>query len=819
MGEYKLSASLEGHEDDVRAVAFPDPSFVVSASRDATVRLWRSDGGSPPTYDGTVSSTGTSFVNSVAYAPPSTDFPDGLIVSGGKDTIIDVRSPKKTSHDSADALLLGHSGNVCALDVSDDGKTIVSGAWDAEARVWEVGKWGQSTVLKGHGGSVWAVLMYDRETIITGCADKLIRIFHIVGKQLSEIRGSPDVVRALCKLPDSHPSGAQFASAGNDAIIRLWTIQGKEVAQLHGHESFIYALATLPTGEIASSSEDRTVRIWKGAECVQTITHPAISVWSVSVCSQTGDIATGASDRIARVFTRDEQRHASPEAIAAFEESVKASAIPQQSLGEGQQINKEQLPGPEFLTNKSGTKDGQIQLIRDPNGSVSAHQWSVTTQEWLSVGTVVDAAGSSGRKVTYKGQDYDYVFDVDIEDGKPPLKLPFNLSQNPYDAARKFIEDNELPISYIDQTAQFIVTNTQGATLGQQQPAGGPDPWGSDRRYRPGDSSQSTAPAPAPEPKKLIPQKDYLLITTANLTLIKKKILEFNSAFSDPEMTLSPSELGSLDTLIETLAKCQLSPSNPPAIPAPGAEIPLRLAATWPPQNRLPVLDLLRILTAFSPATAQAAPAPSRTLIDFLADSSSPAAVFTPDAPTNNSMLAFRALANLFGTAAGRRLAAHAFESIEKVIRAFVDPSEEVDPASRAEIRVKMQNKNLTTAMATLLLNLAVELNHTQPESADADGDDSMTGGELEHESSRADRAVTLLDLLVRFVPAVKGTDVEGLYRGLVAVGTLLLDGGSDLIEAAKEVFDVEGVMESVVGKEQRINIVVKEIQGIVKGT
>ena len=57
---------------------------------------------------------------------------------------------------------------MCALDVSEDGRTIVSGAWDCEARIWEVGKWESAAVLEGHEASVWAVLAYDKETVITG---------------------------------------------------------------------------------------------------------------------------------------------------------------------------------------------------------------------------------------------------------------------------------------------------------------------------------------------------------------------------------------------------------------------------------------------------------------------------------------------------------------------------------------------------------------------------------------------------------------------------------------------------------------------------
>jgi phospholipase A-2-activating protein len=46
---------------------------------------------------------------------------------------------------------------------------------------------------------------------------------------------------------------------------------------------------------------------------------------------------------------------------------------------------------------------------------------------WQKIGEVVDAVGS-GRKQLYEGKEYDYVFDVDIKDGAPPLKLPYNAN-------------------------------------------------------------------------------------------------------------------------------------------------------------------------------------------------------------------------------------------------------------------------------------------------------------------------------------------------------------------------------------------------------
>lgn len=291
----------------------PSARCIFSASRDGTVRQWLLTSPNPPTYDDTIAVQASSFVNSLTYAAPSSAHSDGLLVSAGKDTIIDVRRPFQSPDTDAERLLIGHANNVCSLDASPDGDTLVSGGWDTQARVWSISKGECTAELKGHDAAVWAVMVYDDSTIITGCADKTIRIFSLGGKLLQTILGLPDVVRALCRLPSGHPSGAAFASAGNDQVIRLWTLDGVEVAQLHGHTSFIYALAVLSNGDLLSSGEDRTVRVWKGTECIQTITHPAISVWAVAVCPETDDIITGASDKMIRIFSRDSSRYADAE--------------------------------------------------------------------------------------------------------------------------------------------------------------------------------------------------------------------------------------------------------------------------------------------------------------------------------------------------------------------------------------------------------------------------------------------------------------------------------------------------------------------------
>lgn len=750
----------------VRCVVFPHPSTVASASRDQTVRVWSRQPSDPRSFDSTIKVHGTAFINALTTVPPTSDFPQGLLVSGGKDQIIDVRDPTKPLGQDADALLIGHGNNICALDASPDGQLIISGGWDAEARVWKVGKWDDTTVLKGHEGSVWAVLAYDPSNIITGCADKQIRIFSPTGQLIRSI-ATGDVVRALCKLPANHPSGAHFASAGNDAIVRLWTLDGRQVYELQGHENFIYSLAAFPDGRLVSCGEDRTARIWEGKQCVQTITHPAISVWTVAVCSENGDIVTGASDRIVRVFSRDPERHADAAAIEQFADDVKGSSIPQQQLGG---INKEQLPGPEFLTQKSGTKEGQTQLIRENGGIIGVYQWSTAASEWVSIGTYVDQAASSGRKITHNGKDYDYVFDVDIEEGKPPLKLPYNLSQNPYEVARKFCEDNKLPLTYLDQVTNFIVQNTQGQTLGQSAPAQGADPWGTDARYRPGDAAPTPSQPPAPKPQ-ILPQKDYLDILTANHAPIFKKLQEYNDVLvkeGSKDLSFNPSDVEQLSKAVALLQKGSAKDVDSGAI-----ELILKAATQWPADKRLPALDLLRLLFAAEEPVAFLTG--ERNFLQQLAE----AGAFEAASPPNNTMMAVRAIDNLFRTKTGRATADEAFDQILGFVRPFLETT----------------NRNLIIAVTTLYINYSVYLT----------------------QENNADRTLHLLNDLNTILLSAK--DSEAVYRALVATGTLL-SLGSDFCEAGRDILQLGTAVAAAEGKvkEPRVKNVVAEIRAKLDG-
>lgn len=74
--------------------------------------------------------------------------------------------------------------------------------------------------------------------------------------------------------------------------------------------------------------------------------HPAISVWAVSSLPN-GDIVSGTSDGVVRVFSEAEERWASADELKKYDDLIASQALPSQQVGD---VKKSDLPGLEALT-------------------------------------------------------------------------------------------------------------------------------------------------------------------------------------------------------------------------------------------------------------------------------------------------------------------------------------------------------------------------------------------------------------------------------------------------------------------------------------
>lgn len=355
---------------------------------------------------------------------------------------------------------------------------------------------------------------------------------------------------------------------------------------------------------------------------------------------------------------------------------------------------------------------------------------------------MVAGEGTGASKKVHNGKEYDFVFDIDIEDGKPPLKLPYNLNESAWDAARKFLEANELPFSYYEQVANWISDNTKGARFGQdsgptnQPPPHVRDPWGSERRYRPGDAGSSSVSG-----QRKIPQRTYLDIIEGNpanaLNIISQKTEELSKSGSiTPEQALQPDELAALKAL-----PTQLQNKQDPHPTAPQVAALLKVASQWPCKSRVPAVGVLALL-AVSPSFVSTTSAGEKTILETLGA----AGLLDPRQETaNNVVHSIRLLVNLFKSESGRLIADGAFDTALQLVRPFAAQPESVPQAK---------------ALATLYLNYAVLLTSGAPSTEAA---------------MREARATTLLTDIANVLESDSphAADGEVLYRTLAALGTL----------------------------------------------
>ncbi|KAK7170036.1 hypothetical protein R3I94_000318 [Phoxinus phoxinus] len=747
---YRLRCSLPAHEMDVRglaAAAFPDGAFV-SVSRDRTARLWVPNPSENQAFTEMLCMNGHSnFVSCVCIIAPNETYPRGLIATGGHDNNICV-----FSLDRPDPLftLKGHKNTVCTLSAGKFG-TILSGSWDTTAKVW-LGEKCMMT-LEGHTAAVWAVLILpDQGLMLSGSADKTIKLWK-AGRCENTYTGHEDCVRGLAVIND-----VEFFSCSNDASIRRWMVTGECVQIYYGHTNYIYSLAVFPNGQdFISTGEDRTLRVWRKGECSQTIRLPAQSVWCCCILPN-GDIAVGASDGIIRVFTESEERVASAQDVQAFEDEL-SKAIIDPKTGDLGDIKIEDLPGREHLT-EPGNRDGQTRLIKE-DSNVEAYQWSMSDERWVKIGDVVGGSSQqSSKRVMYEGKEYDFVFTIDVNEGGPPMKLPYNVTDDPWLVAHNFLEKNDLSPMFLDQVANFIIENTKGQTIGPAPPsvadpftgAGryipgsgegshgfGIDPFTGAGRYIPGSESTGTVPSGGADPftggsayssssrqkattNIFFPNTDGVMFEQANITQILGKLRELNND--------APADHKLSDAALDCLEKLLMLVSDLKSQEQPTADQISVLWRTshWPEDIVFPVLDILRLAVRHPEVNAQlCGGTEGASLCNHLLG------LMTPEGRPANQMLALRTLCNCFSGSHGRALLLGHRDTV----------------LSRAGDLRAVCNKNIHVALATLLLNYAGRL-YGQP-------------AEIEAKAQCLSVASTALEVV---------QDKEAVFRLLVALGT-----------------------------------------------
>ena len=241
---------LRGHGGAVRMAAFsPDGRRIVTASVDKTARLWNAE-------DGAELAVLEGHVRLVRHALFS---PDGRrIVTASDDwTALLWDATRKTKIGS----LLGHTDVINAIAFSNDGRHIATASKDETARLWDASSGAEIAVLKGHGSSVHDVAFSpDGRSIVTVSDDGAARLWNVdSGNEVMTLRGHDLRVHTVAFSPD----GSRFVTASADGTARIDVVTGSQVRLLEGHERSVTAAAfSVDGGYVVTASRDGTARLW-----------------------------------------------------------------------------------------------------------------------------------------------------------------------------------------------------------------------------------------------------------------------------------------------------------------------------------------------------------------------------------------------------------------------------------------------------------------------------------------------------------------------------------------------------------------------------
>jgi phospholipase A-2-activating protein len=482
MDPYILRAEGQ-HESDVKwTCAFPasnaTPATLVSASRDRTSKSWilPAHGAGQTAFSllepACIYAGHTHFVNFALFLSSvgcAGDIP--MIASGSHDKNVLLFNVETSA---LDGVLCGHDDVVKCGTVLPDGR-LVTGSWDNSCIVWDLATGTLARRVHHHTNNIACVAAFEQDEVLSCGGDKTIARWNATtGELLGRYVAHEDTVQAVVSLTGSVTFRASFgvdrlfASAGNDSVALLWNADAPKapLARFTGHESIIYHLSVnLHTGELLSAGDDNTLRVWGPTACVQCIFHPAL-VWSSCVFPDEDVIATGCSDGYVRVWTRNVGDMASTSQIETLEQTVARTKLAAKLALHG--IDPEKLPSRDEVMATVGEFEGQRALGR-VGQFIYAFAWN--QNRWDQIGVVVSGEDDDGSNVTKKrprekkyhnGQQFDYLFDVDIQG--VPLKLCYNRGQSIFDAAQLFIYENaEMGISQADkeQIQTFILDNIE----------------------------------------------------------------------------------------------------------------------------------------------------------------------------------------------------------------------------------------------------------------------------------------------------------------------------------------------------------------------
>uniref|UniRef100_A0A673IF99 Lissencephaly-1 homolog B-like n=1 Tax=Sinocyclocheilus rhinocerous TaxID=307959 RepID=A0A673IF99_9TELE len=280
--------ALSGHRSPVTRVIFhPVFSLMVSASEDATIKVWDYEAG---------------------------DF---------------------------ERTLKGHTDSVQDISFDQTGKLLASCSADMTIKLWDFQGFECIRTMHVYNDSLscvsycvktftghreWVRMVRPNQdgTLLASCSnDQTVRVWVVANKECkAELREHEHVVECISWAPESaHPTiseatgsenkksgkpGPFLLSGSRDKTIKMWDIStGMCLMTLVGHDNWVRGVLFHPGGRfVVSCADDKTLRIWdyKNKRCMKTLSAHEHFVTSLDFHKTSPYVVTGSVDQTVKVW-------------------------------------------------------------------------------------------------------------------------------------------------------------------------------------------------------------------------------------------------------------------------------------------------------------------------------------------------------------------------------------------------------------------------------------------------------------------------------------------------------------------------------------
>ncbi len=273
LNTFEVKLLLKGHQGCVNALIFYNSNKLISGSADQMIIIW----------DISNNFKLTEMLRSHCGSINSLIIHQEKIVSASSDKSIKIWSKYELSIEESAA----HSQGIKSICILNDG-LIVTGSFDYTIKIWKPNNQTLDLIqtIKAHYGNIFS-LNCENQSFISASDDLTVKLWKKNRRNYFESEATfnnnnPVISSSVLK---------SFIICG-DSIGKIHILNKSSlitVDSLRGHIGPIWFLVSLSSQKFASSSEDKTIKIWKqernnsSFECIRTLTEHTSRVYALVV--------------------------------------------------------------------------------------------------------------------------------------------------------------------------------------------------------------------------------------------------------------------------------------------------------------------------------------------------------------------------------------------------------------------------------------------------------------------------------------------------------------------------------------------------------